>query len=64
MQSQAAHPHAWGALSIVTAYLCVAMARTGRKDAARELYATVRSIVSFYGEDRLLAWLREADPDR
>jgi hypothetical protein len=59
MQGQAAHPHAWGALSLVTAYLCVAMARTGRADAARELFATVRPIVSFYGEDRLLAWLRE-----
>jgi len=60
MQRHAASPTIWGALAAATGYLCVAMARTGREEAARELYQSVRGIIGRHGEPRLLDWLREA----
>jgi hypothetical protein len=59
MQQMIENPIIWGALSLSTAYLCVAMARTGRREAAAQMFAGVRSIAEWHGEDRLLGWLRE-----
>lgn len=58
MQQMIENPIIWGALSLSTAYLCVAMARTGRGEAARQMFAGVRPIVEWHGEDRLIQWLR------
>lgn len=58
MQKLAVNPLSWGAVALSTAYLSVAMARTGRRDAARAMLDSARSIVERHGEDLLLGWLR------
>jgi hypothetical protein len=58
MQNLAINPLSWGAVALCVGYLCVAMARAGRGEAARQMLAGVRSIVERHGDDRLLDWLR------
>ena len=60
MQRHAASPTIWGSLACASGYLCVAMARTGRQEAARGLFQSVRGIIGRHGEPRLQEWLREA----
>ncbi len=58
MQKTGENPLFWGALANATGYLALAMARTGRRDAAVTMLADVKSIVQWYAEDRLLDGLR------
>ena len=58
MQKMGENPLLWGALATATGYLALAMARTGRREAARAMLADVKSIVEWHAEDRLLDGLR------
>lgn len=58
MQAMGENPLMWGALSVATGYLCVAMARCGLNERARTMFASVRTMVEWHAEDRLLEWLR------
>lgn len=58
MQAMGENPLIWGALSVATGYLSVAMARCGLTERARAMFAPVRQLVEWHAEDRLLEWLR------
>jgi hypothetical protein len=60
LEALAKNPITWGALALATGYLAVAMARTGRLEAARQMLAPALPIVGRHGEDLLMALLRAA----
>lgn len=58
-QAMGANPVTWGGIALCAGYLCVAMARSGRRPEAKAMFASVEPIVTRHGEDRLLGWLRD-----
>jgi hypothetical protein len=58
MQKMGENPVLWGAIAVATGYLALAMARTGRREAAVAMLAPVKAMVAGHAEDRLRDGLR------